>query len=71
MPTLPMISMVRLRASAWLHFWCFRITVMICLPMVMTGFRLVMGSWNTVAMRQPRICCQSLVYFTWAQSMMA
>ena len=71
MPTLAMISSVRFFASALEQFWCFKMTVMICLPMVITGLRLVMGSWNTVAIRAPRICCQSLVYLILAQSMMA
>ena len=44
---------------------------MICLPMVMTGFSEVMGSWKTVAIRVPRIFCQSSVYLTLAQSTMA
>ena len=71
MPTLPMMSIVRSRASACEHFWCFKMTVMICLPIVMTGLSEVMGSWNTVAMRQPRICCQSLACLIFAQSTMA
>ena len=60
MPTFFIRTMARLRASISETFWCFIMTEVICFPMVIIGFRLVIGSWNMVAIFCPRIFVQSL-----------
>ncbi len=54
MPTMPISSRARASASFRLIFlWAWMVSE-ICRPQVISGFRLVMGSWKIMAMSLPR-----------------
>ena len=53
MPTSSSISMARSRTSLPRRFVCRRIASPSWLPIVKTGFRLVMGSWKTIEQHLP------------------
>src|SRR6202046_1591441 len=55
MPTVPSTSSARRIAASLENPRCCRTGPAICFPMVMVGLRLVIGSWNTIAMSLPRI----------------
>ena len=54
MPTRASRSMAIFHASRLDLSWCSVMASPICLPIFMTGFRLVMGSWKIIAMSLPR-----------------
>ena len=54
MPTMARSSAALVRACCFVMFmWSSNVSV-ICLPMLSTGFREVMGSWKIIPMRFPR-----------------
>ena len=74
MPTSCSISMARALASALLRSVCSRMASISWLPMVNTGFRLVMGSWKMMEQHLPRkvriffsshLVMSSPLYRTW------
>src|SRR5918999_4906818 len=54
MPTRASAARAWSRASAALTSWCARTASTICVSMRSTGFSVIIGSWNTMAMRAPR-----------------
>ena len=52
-PTNSISSIALFLASSLLNPWCFIIGSIICLPIVIVGFREVIGSWNIIAISLP------------------
>ena len=61
MPTRASSSAAICHASPLPLSWCSMIASAICLPTLMTGLRLVMGSWKIIAMSLPRTCAHLVV----------
>ena len=52
---MPSVSRARARASRMLTVSCASTVSTICVPMLSTGFSVIIGSWKIIAMRRPRI----------------
>ena len=57
MPTWVSSSRARSRASLRLSFWWRSRLSVICRPIFMVGFRLVMASWKMMPIWEPRMAC--------------